>query len=62
MQIVLAMQPDTSINPFIEHKYSTAFKVHADKNLFNENQYRVLKKCYGKFACLAGLRNAVHQN
>lgn len=26
MQIVLAMQPDTSINPFIEHKYPTMGK------------------------------------
>ena len=27
-------------------------EVHGDKNLVNENQFRVLKKCHGKFDCL----------
>ena len=26
---------------------------HGDKNLINEDQFRVLKKCHGKFDCLA---------
>ena len=41
-----------------EHKYSSIgkrlleFKAHGDKNLLNEGQFRVLKKCRGKFDCL----------
>ena len=39
-----------------EHKYSAIGKyllqVHRDKNLLNEDQFRVLKKCHGKFDCL----------
>ena len=39
-----------------EHKYSAIGKhlleVHGDKNLLNEDQFRVLKKCRGKFDCL----------
>ena len=36
-----------------EHKYSAICKhfleAHGDKNLLNEGQFRVLKKCHGKF-------------
>ena len=36
-----------------EHKYSSIGKhlleAHGDKNLLNEGQFRVLKKCHGKF-------------
>ena len=39
-----------------EHKYSAIGKhlldAHGDKNLINEGQCRVLKKCQGKFECL----------
>ena len=39
-----------------EHKYSAISKhlldAHGDKNLINEGQFRVLKKCHGKFDCL----------
>ena len=39
-----------------KHKYSSIGKhlleAHADKNLLNEGQFRVLKKCHGKFDCL----------
>ena len=39
-----------------EHKYSAIGKqllqAHGDKNLLNESQFRVLKKCYGIFDCL----------
>ena len=39
-----------------EHKYSAIGKhlleVHGDKNLLNEGQFRVLKKCHEKFDCL----------
>ena len=39
-----------------EHKYSTIGKhlldAHGDKNLITEDQFRVLKKCHGKFDCL----------
>ena len=39
-----------------EHKYSSICKhlleAHGDKNLLNEGQFRVLKKCHGKFDCL----------
>ena len=39
-----------------EHKYSAIGKhlldAHGDKNLINEGQFRVLKKCHGKFDCL----------
>ena len=39
-----------------EHKYSAIGKhlldAHGDKNLINENQFRVLKKCHGKFESL----------
>ena len=39
-----------------EHKYSSIGKnlleAHDDKNLLNEGQFRVLKKCHGKFDCL----------
>ena len=39
-----------------EHKYSAIGKhlldAHGDKNLINEDQFRVLKKCHGKFDCL----------
>ena len=39
-----------------EHKYSSIGKhlleAHGDKNLLNEGQFRVLKKCHGKFDCL----------
>ena len=39
-----------------EHKYSSIGKhlleEHGDKNLLNEGQFRVLKKCHGKFDCL----------
>ena len=39
-----------------EHKYSAIGKhlleAHGDKNLLNESQFRVLKKCHGKFDCL----------
>ena len=39
-----------------EHKYSSIDKhlleAHGDKNLRNEGQFRVLKKCHGKFDCL----------
>ncbi|XP_068728938.1 uncharacterized protein [Montipora capricornis] len=38
-----------------EHKYSSIGKhlleAHGDKNLLNEGQFRVLKKCHGKFDC-----------
>ena len=38
-----------------EHKYSAIGKhlldAHGDKNLINEDQFRVLKKCHGKFDC-----------
>ena len=37
-------------------KYSSIGKqlleAHGDKNLLNEGQFRVLKKCHGKFDCL----------
>ena len=39
-----------------EHKYSAIGKhlldAHGDKNLINDDQFRVLKKCHGKFDCL----------
>ena len=39
-----------------EHKYSAIGKhlldAHGDKNLINEGQFCVLKKCHGKFDCL----------
>ena len=39
-----------------KHKYSSIGKhlleAHGDKNLLNEGQFRVLKKCRGKFDCL----------
>ena len=39
-----------------EHKHSSIGKqpleAHGDKNLLNEGQFRVLKKCHGKFDCL----------
>ena len=39
-----------------EHKYSSIGKhlleAHGDKNLLNEGQFYVLKKCHGKFDCL----------
>ena len=39
-----------------EDKYSSIGKhlleAHGDKNLLNEGQFRVLKKCHGKFDCL----------
>jgi len=39
-----------------ERKYSSISKhllqAHGDKNLFNEAQFCVLKKCHGKFDCL----------
>ena len=39
-----------------EHKYSSIGKhfleTHGDKNLLNEGQFCVLKKCHGKFDCL----------
>ena len=39
-----------------EHKYSAIGKhlleVHGDKNLLNEGQFRVLKKCHEKSDCL----------
>ena len=39
-----------------EHKYSSIGKhlleAHGDKNLLNEGQFGVLKKCHGKFDCL----------
>ena len=39
-----------------EHKYSAIGKhlleAHSDKNLLNEGQFRVLKKCHEKFDCL----------
>ena len=39
-----------------EHKYSAVGKhlsdTHGDKNLINEDHFRVLKKCHGKFGCL----------
>ena len=42
--------------PITEHKYSAIGKqlleVHGDKNLLNEGQFRVLKKCLGKFGSL----------
>ena len=40
----------------IADKYSAIRKhlldAHGDKNLINEDQFRVLKKCHGKFDCL----------
>ena len=27
-------------------------EVHGDKNLLDEDQFHVLKKCHGKFGCL----------
>ena len=39
-----------------QHKYSSSGKhlleAHGDKNLLNEGQFRVLKKCHRKFDCL----------
>ena len=39
-----------------KHKYSSIGKhlleAHGDKNLLNEGQFRVLKKCHGIFDCL----------
>ena len=39
-----------------EHKYSSISKhlleAHCEKNLLNEGQFCVLKKCHGKFDCL----------
>ena len=48
-----------------EHKYSSIGKhlleAHGDKNLLNEGQFRVLKKCHGKFDCLViHPRTAIH--
>ena len=52
MQNVLVIQPDTFTN-VAEQKYSAIGKhlldAHGDKNLINEDQFRVLKKCHGKF-------------
>ena len=47
----------TLINASIaEHKYSAIGKyfleAHGDENRLNEGQFRVLKKCHGKFDCL----------
>ena len=39
-----------------EHKNSAIGKhfleAHSDKNLLNESQFRILRKCHGKFDCL----------
>lgn len=49
------IQPDTFINASLEHKYSAIgeqlLEMHGDKYL-NEDQFRLLKKCHGKFDCL----------
>ena len=54
---LLVIQPTGHVHQRIaEHKYSAIGKhlltVHGDKNLLNEAQFRILKKCHGKFDCL----------
>ena len=57
MQIMLVIYTARHLHQRIaEHKYSAIGKdlldAHGDKNLINEDQFRVLKKCQGKFYCL----------
>ena len=46
----------SSVNTSSEHKYSAIGKhfleAHGDKNRLNDGQFRVHKKCHGKFDCL----------
>ena len=53
IQIILALQPDTSTNALsninILRLENTA---HGDTSLLKESQFRILKKCQGKFDCL----------
>ena len=43
-QVKTSIQLSVNINIFLE--------AHGDKNLLNEDQFRVLKKCHGKFDSL----------
>ena len=52
MQIMLVIQPDTFTNAYLAIGKHLS-DAHGDKNLINEDQFRVLKKCHGKFDCLA---------
>ena len=55
MQIMSGTQPDTFIS-IAEHKYSVIGRhfVEADgsNHLLKEDQFKVLRKCQGKFDCL----------
>ena len=56
MQIMSVIRPDTFISalPNISVRLSVKhlLEAHGDKNLLNEGQFRVLKKCHRKFDCL----------
>ena len=49
MQIMLVIQPDTSINALPNTSIGLPVNT-VTKNLFNEDQFRVLKKCHGASA------------
>ena len=53
-QIILAIQPDTLISAFLKYPAigKHLLEVHGDKNLLNEGQFHVFKKCQRKFDCL----------
>ena len=56
MQIMSATQPDSLHQRIAEHENSAIGKhlleAHGDKSLLNESQFRILRKCQGKFDCL----------
>ena len=56
MQIMSATQPDTFFNTLLNTKIrqsaSNFHEVHGRSNLLNENHFKILRKCQGKFDCL----------
>ena len=56
MQIIVGYTAPHLHHRIAEHKYSVIGKhlleVRGDKNLLNEDKFRVLKKCHGKFYSL----------
>ena len=56
MQIMSVIQPDTFINALLSTNIRLSVKhlleANGDKNLLNEDQFLVLKKCHEKFDCL----------
>lgn len=53
MQIMSDTQPDTFINASLSTKNSAIgihfIETHGNNNLLKENQFKVLRKCQGKF-------------